>query len=117
MSLGVKFAKAVITGQFAHLEVFSGRITLFLNTPSLSISSSTMSPGLSQGCTSGPSSKSDPVPTVPDPNTSPDWSRTDCDARAIICGKVQCILSTFPIDSCLLLTLAVILRLYLPGVV
>src|SRR5437763_765856 len=74
MPLGGKFAEAVITGQFAHSDVFSGRITLFLNTPSLSISSSTMSPGLSQGCTSGPSSRRDPVPTVPDPSTSPGWS-------------------------------------------
>src|SRR5690348_18247038 len=68
---GRKFSETVVTRQSCHSELFSGRITLFLKTPSLSISSSTVSPGFSQGCTSCPSSKRDPVPTVPDPNISP----------------------------------------------
>src|SRR5437763_1899993 len=49
----------------------------FFNTPNLSISSSTSSPGLSQPPVfSGLSSKMQPVPTVPEPSTSPGRSQT-----------------------------------------
>src|ERR1700730_2062637 len=61
---------------------------LFRNTPMPSISSSMMSPRRNQGCTSVPSSSRQPVPTVPEPSTSPARRRALREAQAIIRGKL-----------------------------
>ena len=68
--------------------------------PSRSIDSSTTSPGWSQppAC-SGVSSRMQPVPTVPEPITSPGRSVASRLACASNCGQVQYIVPELPRDS------------------
>ena len=68
--------------------------------PSRSIESSTKSPGLSQPpATSGVSSRMQPVPTVPEPITSPGRKVASRLACASSCGHVQYIEPEFPRDN------------------
>ena len=65
--------------------------------PSRSTVSSTTSPGLSQPPTaSGVNSRMQPVPTVPEPRTSPGRSSVSRLAWASICGHVQYMLPALP---------------------
>src|SRR5271157_525155 len=71
---------------------------LFLNMPSRSISSSTTSPSFSHGPWALVNSNKHPVPTVPEPITSPGNSITFSDARASKSQNDQYISLKLPYD-------------------